>query len=752
MNLLSDILAKLPEISQSRMVNSGYGIWVCWADKLNTAIPQTLSDHGGLKLAEDNKQALWFFLSNEAFRAVARLLIWARLNPMPVFIEIIPAMLLVDYRLNISLSIPPELSNQRSHTPTEFEVLVHPSMQQHVNAIPGLSLIEEGEIAGLGSIAWMKFRADQGLDYESTLKWYGVIKPLGNPADRKFIVGWRSFYNEIQTVLQRLGFKYMGKDEFTVFQVESLRLLRSFCREINLLCKRAKEDKEEGEEESTHYWPAVFACVLQQGMNFNEELPKKVNLDWDKLSPDYPHLRYRSAFLLGEGFRLNDVGYGSSQETVDSWCNVSYVGEGGEMEEEGSLDVFMPRKLFTGENAECLYCGMKNHKEAVCPTRQIARWDANVWTLLAKMDIEDINEGFKELEQELDADNMVQSLEERLEGEDTQSVLTRAVFEINGPSQIRVMKMVWRSRGKDWPEGFAQLSPEGGEYLWSALDIIMTGDLDLAEESLRQASLKYTRSYQPRSLQGIVSLEKSDPDQALFFWQEAERLSYTPLQQGYFLYLQGRLHEVQGEFKEAIELYQKARDISPKWIDPGYRKAVCMVKRGFSEQAVHDFQTLIEKDPNIFNRMLVDPELERGRLHLMGALWRLWLEAETLAKEERKNLEKLTMDVGQWFEDSHDFHEVGGAAHQPPQPIGQDQQFRGLQGTLQGAEPPDQRNRTAGGQRDQADRRQGGLAVRAAQGRTEGGLLVPFPQAAPRVQPRTSTIARKNSTGSRSSI
>ena len=138
---------------------------------------------------------------------------------------------------------------------------------------------------------------------------------------------------------------------------------------------------------------------------------------------------------------------------------------------------------------------------------------------------------------------------------------------------------------------------------------------------------------------GFWNLETGKPAQALFHWQEAERMSYTPVQQGYFAFLQGRVLEIEGSLKDAINTYKQANTYSPTWIDPVYRQGVCMVKMGFTGQAMDLFADLINRDPHVFNKILIDPELDRGRMQLMSSLWESWAEAETNVKDAREQVE-----------------------------------------------------------------------------------------------------------------
>ena len=100
-----DLVEGLPEINQSRLVAAGYGVWVVWKGDLNATVENTLQEFGSLCVARGANHALWFSNSGEVFRALARLQVWARVNPMAVFCEVLPLTFLVGYDLQYSVSL-----------------------------------------------------------------------------------------------------------------------------------------------------------------------------------------------------------------------------------------------------------------------------------------------------------------------------------------------------------------------------------------------------------------------------------------------------------------------------------------------------------------------------------------------------------------------------------------------------------------------------------------------------------------------
>lgn len=55
----------------------------------------------------------------------------------------------------------------------------------------------------------------------------------------------------------------------------------------------------------------------------------------------------------------------------------------------------------------------------------------------------------------------------------------------------------------------------------------------------------------------------------------------------------------------------------------------------------------------MFNRFLIDPELERGHLVILTALFPLWAEAKRKADDEKNHIERLVKEVNEWFPPEH---------------------------------------------------------------------------------------------------
>jgi len=642
------LLKDLPTLHEYRMSATGYAVWLVWSGELTEAIPSTFRDYGGVEISADRNQAVWYFWSRDVFQAAARLQVWANLNELPVFIQIMPTNLMIGFQGETALSIASELYSQQAMPPGDFEVWVHPKVRPDVENVPGIILEKvDRQITGMASAHWHRLSGDPRIGFRSSLGWYFILRPLGNPLDKRFIEGWPRFFAEVEQIVKRLKLKYILHDNHLIFELENFKALAVWCREILALVARTKDCEE------CAYWPCVMAAVEKAGFQFNEDLPRKVSLDWDKMVPDFPHMSYRTAFLLGPRFRVKDVSYSFERNRFTDWCYV-LLAESEDTRERGSLNVTLPVALLVGSGRPCFYCGQRSHTETQCPSRRMADLDPGAWRTLAAMSLEELSLALGELGEALREDP-AGALDVVLGGQGRPRAILGAVFEINAPAQLRTAPLVMRSLGKELPSGLFKLSPPQDSPHAQALGALVAGDAATADAQAKQGALRAPRDFGFRTVLGFLALERGDLERAGEFWHEAERLGDTPLHFAYHKYLQGRALEVQGRFDQAMTLFRDAHKLCPRWHEPLYRQAASMVKMGFTEHAVGLVDQLVDEDSNMFNRVLVDPEMERGHVQLLGALYGLWVQSRAAARESAEKLRQLRTEIDDWFGDSHEF-------------------------------------------------------------------------------------------------
>ena len=283
---ITHLLDRLPHVGSTRMVQSGIGVWVVWSGQLDTAFDSMLVEYGGFRMAEAPGQALWYFFDDEAFRVLARIFVWGQVTPIPVFVEVFSASMLVGPKFERSLTMSVELSRQNATPGDGVEILVHPNLKGHIPLIPGLTSSPAKSAAGLARVAFERLEADPNLAYESNLDWLCVLHPLGDPLKRDTAEGWRNIAEELVDVMDRLGLKFLRHEAFILLETSGLRLFRTWCRDIITRIARLKEAADAGEEgQPNRYWPSVLAAVPAKGRTLGKDLPRRMGLDWDKLTP-----------------------------------------------------------------------------------------------------------------------------------------------------------------------------------------------------------------------------------------------------------------------------------------------------------------------------------------------------------------------------------------------------------------------------------------------------------------------------------
>lgn len=628
------------------MVATGYGMWINWNGELNPAVVQTLQDYGGLQVEVDRDQALWFFFSSDVFLAAARLSVWAKFNALQLYAQIIPSKLLFSPKREISFSLDTALTAQSIIVPDSCQIWIHPKCRADGKGLPGLTFKPEGSRSGLAPVEWSSLIVDPRLPYQSTLGWYGVVKPLGNTMEKNFLEGWRSYSSEIKDLLERLNIKFIVQDSYLVFHLENLQMLRQWTREHLMLVDELKASNRD------LYWPAVVAVTNKRGLNFTPDLPKKMGLDWNQLVPDFPHMSYRSGYLLGRSFEVHDVNFSLDSNSVDDWCKVTMAVD--HSVENGMLPIRTSKHLIAGTHDHCFYCGMRSHTSAECPTRSLTKLTPKVWQQLSTLSFDEFNKGFDLIESQLGKKD-AEALKKIQASKDHDGILLNAVYGVNELSQLRMMQHMWVCRGKDFAKGLEEVVPRDSNPVWGTLSYLMSGDYHVADKELANICIRAPRDPRPRMLAGFVAMERGDDHKAMMMWKEAEILSNTMLKQAYCVFLQARLLEYTAQYQKASDLYSRVLRMCPTMTDAQYRKSVCQVKIGFAEQAMSSLISLVESTPHFFNRVLIDPEMERGHIQVLSALYTPWVEAESQVEKAIEELGNLKKEVHEWFDEGSPF-------------------------------------------------------------------------------------------------
>lgn len=641
---LNQLLNQIPQNGDVHMSTMGQALWVSWHGAVPSAINQTLINYGGMLISSSNDQAIWFFFTNDVFLALARLSIWGKFNALPVALELFPARLQFSPKREVSLSVDAIISSQEMHPRESLDIFIHPSSKDNVSLIPGLTYERAAMRQGMAAIDWQAPTVDERLPYSSTQSWFMIIHPLGNAVDKEFQRGWGEMFQKLESLLQQHKAKSIVQEGFVLVAMDDLLMLRAFLKEY---LKIFEEEKQSGGA----YWPCVSVIADRRNLNFNSELPKKIGLKWDNLMPDFPYTSYRNAYLLGDNFIVRDLRF-SGQTSMDSWCNVLLDDNAISAR---SVPLVMASHLSgSSEATECFYCGLANHSPAECPTRKYFPARQETWENVAGMDLDAINDAFRKIELAL-ASKGTHGFDEIIEKGGGPAHLLEAILDINSLSQLRNVPKNWLYRLRE-PDPDEEAPVKDDSPSWELMEKMTRSpeeQLGALDKEVAAVITRHPRDPRLRMLRAFINIERNDPNQALTFFREAAAITPSPALQAWNEYLQGRLLEAQGQYSKASALYAQVLRVMPQWREVSYRGIVCRVKMGFAEQVQDQIISLIRVEPEFFNRFLIDPGLERGRLLILSSLYDLWEDARKNSQSEKGAVASLTARLDAWFPEEH---------------------------------------------------------------------------------------------------
>ena len=647
----TDLLATLPRFRQTRLVHNSYGLWIMWEDRAQESVFNILRDFGGIPLAEEKNQTLWVFLTNNIFNALARVHLLLSLESEKMTYVVIPGNFLVSRELEISMSFPMQIKQfEFSEQIGKHHILINSACNDTVNAFPGLSCSRSQVFDGMPS-SWSEFKADTGLEYASNQRWYVFLRPLGHMSDKDSVHQWRDYWQLIQKVIKEVGctFLYDEKHWIVLINISNIVQLRALCQNI------LKQISYYIPEKDIH-WPLAFACMPQRGLPFHVSILDRINFRWENFIPDVFYLHYKDAFLLREEFRLT-AGFGNHElESISSWCQVALTEEGGNQAEH--LNVILPETLYLTGGNFCFYCGLQTHSAANCPSRQLAFPTNKYRDKLHSISTETLMESINNLRSYLEDKNIEMAYADLLESNNMDSTIIKYLLECTSAHQLRMFEFVAASNAKSWPQIFETPTDHGAglNTLGKYYKNFINGENAAIAEELKSLTNSRAQNPDPFCVVGFMAVEEVDFTKATRYFDEACKRSVAPATVSYVLFLQARVLEIENDFRHAISFYKRISSLNPDWLEPQYRIAVCFVKLGFAFQAIDMFKHIVRNNAYFFTRLLLDPEIERGRTSIFDFLGEEWNNISLSADAIEIEIDTFRTYIKETFEEESAFY------------------------------------------------------------------------------------------------
>lgn len=642
MQKLSTIINSQSMPQEESLSTGGFALWIIWDTEHESTIIKSLQDLGGLEITNVTGQSLWFFFGTEVLYALATLDIWAKQYSQGVTAFALPGNLSVGIDNSLHINIEQDYEELSTETPKSIvHIYAHGSLASNAASIPGINLFEARTIALHEKAKWKLLTADRRLPYLADHNWFLFIRPVGNPLDSGYQAGWTHFFPQLIDIIDEHKTKYILQDGFLILLIDKLQHLRSITSKVINVLHRIRTETPE------FYWPCTFLVSDKNKLNLSGDLPSKIAVKWDSLRTDAPYFTYKNAYLLGNEFNIHDLKYSSESMSIHAWCTVNLRN----LDSSNTLNILMPSFLVPDETP-CFYCGSSTHMPSECPSKSLAPPDPDFWKDFTSFSMDGLNATYRYIANSIQKDGLAAYGHLINDNEDSSTIL-KAVFAINSAIQTPNIKRIWKNTNANMDVYLPSQKKETEKH-WRLLERFMTatpGEMLSLEKNCQEFLVQNSRNWQTYSILGFIAVERGDFYHALHAWREANLHCSTTLHQAWITFLIARLYEMRGQFSEAIDHYLLAAKLLPTWDDILYRQLVCQAKQGFGELAAGKIKVLIQSKPEIFHKVLLDPELHRGHTHLLQSLSPIWEEAAHNFKSDRQELEQLLQTLSLWFEE-----------------------------------------------------------------------------------------------------
>ena len=644
MQVIQSILSSQPRVSTKVLSTGGLCVWICWSKGKEARVVTMLEESGGLEIANTGTQSLWFFFGVEVtLYALAKLDIWGKQFSTGLTSFTFPGDLVVGPDRTLTVEIDAEYQNMTTGDPQSIVyIFTHPALWPYATSMPGISFYDMTILEKQGLFGWKMITADRRLPFSAEHGWFAFLHPVGNPLDKNYQKGWGKIFANIEPLLQDSKLKYALQSGFLSVSIANIEQLRAWVEQILIIFDDIREHHQD------IYWPCLSVIVDKNNLNFTTDLHEKLDIDWGSLCPDHPYLNYKNGFLLGQNFTIHDLHYSSQPTNIEALCTVSLK----------SLDVnnstirpLIAKVLAPSNNTACFYCGSGTHSGAECPTKQLEPLDPDFWHHFDDFDFGEINASYQTIDAEVNAHG-IEAYANIIAHKDATARLLQATFAINSACQVPNIARIWQITSRDMDEIPEKTNPQK-EPVWAILKRLSqeTQDLNAIERDCLNQIAKNPKNWHLRCIYGFITMERGDYEKAAIAWREAESLCTTTTHQAWIKFLIARLREIQGFHLDASESYKHIKSLLPAWQELDYRILVCQVKMGFGQNTAKHLETELGTNPEIFHKVLVDPELARGHSQILLRIFPIWENAYNLFLIDRKGLEELLQTLTDWFDE-----------------------------------------------------------------------------------------------------
>jgi class 3 adenylate cyclase/tetratricopeptide (TPR) repeat protein len=305
-------------------------------------------------------------------------------------------------------------------------------------------------------------------------------------------------------------------------------------------------------------------------------------------------------------------------------------------------------------NGECFYCSSSHHHTGACPSRTIT-CHTNGLSEMGYLSTTELRSRFAvngpDIVRPLSPDRDIIAASLSADQSDRSGKLAfEAFYEVNEVFQLRFMRNIWYSDAADWKEVTPAGGPGGGtEFLWLGEENLRAGKYGDALIMFNKALAQAAEDYRPHTGLGFLAIEQGDLITASHQFQKALACTLTPVQRSYLLLLLARIHELKGNFDDAVDAVRQALAVAPDFLEAQYRQAVLLARKGGIAEALSLIRALVAVQPGFYPRVLIDPCLNDVQQELDTLTRELFDHARDRAEESIQSIRHNVSDHKEWF-------------------------------------------------------------------------------------------------------
>jgi len=314
-----------------------------------------------------------------------------------------------------------------------------------------------------------------------------------------------------------------------------------------------------------------------------------------------------------------------------------------------------PRRTapLTGSGEECFYCGLRDHRPPLCPSRHL-RPDVAGLALAGHTSLAGLDHAYSQAF----AARSKQAVE--LPAEAGPNDLRRnpellapvAFLDLQRTYQPRFLVSLFLSGADQWPETTVTRGDCG-----NSTSPICRGVRALLVHNYPDAETQFgdihgadpaTKCYAEVGL-ALVAVEKDQPQRVRYHLERAAKLATTEAEKLYIQFLRSRLHEVGGDLGGALHLIDEALAQRRPCDALRYRREQLGVRMGRTDGSAQRLQLVASRNRELAMALLLDPWLEAIREDLDRKLLSLWLTALQGGKGKLAAAKAQSATLAEWL-------------------------------------------------------------------------------------------------------